>query len=386
MKKVLSVLLAAAMVMGMSVSAFAANNDKVWGADATDVESKALVQDLHFSAQMDVVRVDGTVLNVNCNTNKDQNGVDFSFQPGDDVYFYILSDTNGTGDSDGVLVEAIDKDWSINIKSNSYVEDAYFVAGTDKSSKASALATVGTRKYVKVEIDDNYDDLDEDEVNFYLYIADNATKAKSAKATVSYDFDNVNEKYVDFDFTNDADHTAKWIVKEGDGGIAVFDFEDDCYFTVKMKSEEEVILNFESKDYVKAIDKAFDYEADYITYNFKGENDEFYRTGELFIEADDDTFIYAWDGSALVEVEATYVEDYEVANCGVEVDGWMIETNELGYYVVSDIEVEIEAEEVETEVEAEKANPETGAADFVGAAVAMAVVSVAAAGALALKK
>ncbi|MBQ9970312.1 MAG: NPXTG-anchored protein, partial [Oscillospiraceae bacterium] len=33
-----------------------------------------------------------------------------------------------------------------------------------------------------------------------------------------------------------------------------------------------------------------------------------------------------------------------------------------------------------------KANPETGAADFVGAAVAMAVVSVAAAGALALKK
>ena len=37
------------------------------------------------------------------------------------------------------------------------------------------------------------------------------------------------------------------------------------------------------------------------------------------------------------------------------------------------------------DVVAEKANPETGAADFVGAAVAMAVVSVAAAGALTLK-
>ena len=72
---------------------------------------------------------------------------------------------------------------------------------------------------------------------------------------------------------------------------------------------------------------------------------------------------------------------------GTKVDGWVIETNELGYYIVSDIELEIEAEEeVEAEVEADKANPETGAADFVGAAVAMAVVSVAAAGALALKK
>ena len=69
-------------------------------------------------------------------------------------------------------------------------------------------------------------------------------------------------------------------------------------------------------------------------------------------------------------------------------DGWVIETKELGYYVVADEELVVAEEEVEAkpEVEADKANPETGAADFVGAAVAMAVVSVAAAGALALKK
>jgi hypothetical protein len=62
-----------------------------------------------------------------------------------------------------------------------------------------------------------------------------------------------------------------------------------------------------------------------------------------------------------------------------------IDANEGAYALVSaDLEVEVEAEE--EPVEADKANPETGAADFVGAAVAMAVVSVAAAGALALKK
>ena len=46
MKKVLSVLLAAAMVMGMSVSAFAAN--KVWGSYSTD----------------DLLKVDGTKASV----------------------------------------------------------------------------------------------------------------------------------------------------------------------------------------------------------------------------------------------------------------------------------------------------------------------------------
>ena len=88
----------------------------------------------------------------------------------------------------------------------------------------------------------------------------------------------------------------------------------------------------------------------------------------------------------LVEVEAEWVEEYEVNDVEIA-DGFVIKTKELGYYVVSDVEAEIEAEaEVEAPVEADKANPETGAADFVGAAVAMAVVSVAAAGALALKK
>ena len=154
-----------------------------------------------------------------------------------------------------------------------------------------------------------------------------------------------------------------------------------------MIPEEAVVFNF-SQAYDKAIDKAYnEYDADLEFYNFKGTKDEFTKVGELFIPAKADTFIYEVVDGELVEVDAEWYDSYKVDGFKAK-KGWVIDTNELGYYVVADEELvvaEVETE-VEAPVEAEKANPETGAADFVGAAVAMAVVSVAAAGALALKK
>ena len=91
---------------------------------------------------------------------------------------------------------------------------------------------------------------------------------------------------------------------------------------------------------------------------------------------------------ALVAVESEYVTKYEVIDDIVLAKGYIADAKENGSYAVIDADIELIVPEVEAEpeVEADKANPETGAADFVGAAVAMAVVSVAAAGALALKK
>ncbi len=387
MKKVLSVLLAAAMVAGMSVSSFAAANDKEWGKGPASVQNTANVELLYFNDWMVVEHEDGTADSVNCNKTLEDK---YTFRAGDVLWFTIM-DTMGTETtSDDVSYKGdIDADWTINIKSNDYVTSAEFAVLHPATESLSDTTSV---KYVKVTLDAEYDEIEDDDVDFYFYIADNdkdhwvgGKRTISAKGEVHYLFDNWDINYVEFDYINDVDHAANWEVAKGDKGVATFSFENEAYFVVKMVSEEKVVLNFETLDYVKAIEKAFDYEADYTTYNFKGTKDEFVRTGELVIPADEDSFIYAWDGEALVEIEATYVEDYKFDN-GKKVDGWMIETNELGYYVVSDVEIEIEAEEVETEVEAEKANPETGAADFVGAAVAMAVVSVAAAGALALKK
>ncbi len=403
MKKVLSVLLAAAMVMGMSVSAFAAS-DKVWGKGPADYDTDndgASVGNLTFADTMIVIDNKGAREDVDL--NKKVLDDSFTLQPGDTLYFHIM-DTMGTDAhaDDVAFMGAIDKDWRINVKTNDYIKSVEFVTGIKADNEiaikkgetetvvANNLASTDN-KYIKMVLDAEYDVKEEDEVDFYFYILDtdtevNGKKVVSKQAEVHYLFDNHTVKYVDFKHINDVDHMAKWIVTKGEKGTAIFDFEDEVYFTVKMVSEEAVVFNFETKTFVKAIEKAFDYEADYTVYNFKGESDDFVRTGELFIPAKDDTFIYAWDEDAeeLVEIEAEYVEDYKIG--GMDKDGWVIETNELGYYVVSDVEVEIEAEEVVEETETGKANPETGANDFVGAAVALAVVSVAAAGALALKK
>ncbi len=295
--------------------------------------------------------------------------------------------------SSGEYIGEIDKYWSINIKTNDYIKEASFA--TEKHmmnpNASNNLMDTDEPKFIKVVLDSTYDVKENDEIDFYFYIADNdssvnAHKEISSKGSVHFLFDNYLIKYVEFDFSNDVDHMAKWIVENGKKGVAVFDFEDAAYFTVKMVSGEAVVFNFKTYNYLKAIEKAFDYEADYTYYNFRGESDDFYKTGELFIPADDETFIYGWKASKLVEIDAEYVEDYKVD--GVKMDGWLIETNELGYYVVADVEVEFDADEVEEESSStgNKVNPETGSNDFVGAAVALAVISVAAAGALSFKK
>lgn len=117
---------------------------------------------------------------------------------------------------------------------------------------------------------------------------------------------------------------------------------------------------------------------------------------------DDDTyvpdpaqcFIYQRDADGnLSDVTSlfTYSEDDQ------EIPGWSIKTRQLGTYIVSDAELDIEVveeeeedlgdvEDIVTPVEPEKVIPDTGASDMVNVAVAAAIVSLAAAGAVAFKK
>ncbi|MBQ8598713.1 MAG: hypothetical protein IJ411_01155, partial [Oscillospiraceae bacterium] len=379
MKKVLSVLLAAAMVMGMSVSAFA---DHSWlPAGGTDV-AEPVANVLDFEALVVVEREDIGGWNVDyalvpANTELDH-------EPGDNLYFPLLDKTTGTN-----YVGSIDPQWSINIKGNVYVDGASYYTVPATGAAAWGETGVNGYKYVKVEIADDLDATTTKTVKFELYIADEDYKnCETEHVAVEADFANVKESIneVDFDHTNDTDEAAVWAVAKGAKGTATFDFDSAAYYTVKMVPEEKVTLNL-STAYDKAVDKLFDYEADLSFYNFKGTKDAFTKTGELFIPADEDTFIYEVVDGELVEIDAVWTDEYTITDVTKEYEGWVIETKELGYYVVSDIEAVIEAEEVEfeeTETDATKANPETGAADFVGAAVALAVVSVAAAGALAL--
>ncbi len=388
MKKVLSVLLAAAMVMGMSVSAMAAaTSDKVWGKGPEAASSDTSVTELTFNSNMEVVYADGSdVVTVNCEEVDED---EFVFHPGDAAWFKIEK-VNG-----GAYTDEIDADWAIYIKDHSsYIKSAEFVVSSADKQAGYTIADKGCNKYVKITFQAAYDELDIDDVDFYFYIADTdknyAVKRDISKqAEVHYLFDNWLVEFVDFDFMNDVDYMTKWVTEEGKAGkgTAAFSFNKEAYYVVKMNPEEEVIFNFSSK-YDKDLDKAYGYDADLEFYNFKGTKDNFNRVGDVIIPADDDTFVYEVVNGKAVEVEAEYVEDYEVIK-GTKVDGWVIETNELGYYIVSDIELEIEAEaedNTNSSTSTDKTNPETGANDFVGAAVALAVVSVAAAGALAFKK
>ena len=304
----------------------------------------------------------------------------------------------------------IDKNWSINLieKSTGVAEliekaELYKATATDFASYSKYTDEIMPNAvYLKITLKDTWKTVDEETLTYYVYIADNDSKSKTNEVWVSGTYANNDWEYVDFDWTNDASKATLWKVKKGENGTAVFDFADKAFFTVKMYSGESMYLDL-STAYDKAIAGEMDAEADSF-YKFDNDNANFSRTGELIIVTDDSSLVpYEIDEDGnFVEVDAKYVEDYAIAHTNKKVDGFVFSTKTLGNYVLSTEELgqeeqpakETPAEPVtpseptqETPApETSKPNPETGAEDFVGLAVSLAVVSVAAAGALALKK
>ena len=303
----------------------------------------------------------------------------------------------------------IDKNWSINLieKSTGVAEliekaELYKASATDFASYSKYTDEIMPNAvYLKITLKDTWKTVDEETLTYYVYIADNDSKSKTNEVWVSGTYANNDWEYVDFDWTNDASKATLWKVKKGENGTAVFDFADKAFFTVKMYSGESMYLDL-STAYDKAIAGEMDAEADSF-YKFDNDNANFSRTGELIIVTDDETLVpYEIDEDGnFVEVDAKYVEDYAIAHTNKKVDGFVFSTKTLGNYVLSTEELGQEeqpvdetpvVEEPTTETPATdnttsaKPNPATGAEDFVGLAVSLAVVSVAAAGALALKK
>ena len=318
-------------------------------------------------------------------------------------------------DDDKVMVDYghytgnIDKNWSINLieKSEGVAEliekaELYKATANDYASYEKYTDEIMPNAvYLKVELKDTWKTVDEETLTYYVYVADNDNKNnKTNEVWVSGTYANNDWEYVDFTWTNNAAEAQLWKVKKGENGTAVFDFADKAFFTVKMYSGESMYLDL-STAYDKAIAGEMDAEADSF-YKFDNDNANFSRTGELIIVTDDSSLVpYEIDEDGnFVEVDAKYVEDYAIAHTNKKVDGFVFSTKTLGNYVLSTEELGQEeqpvdetpvVEEPTTETPADnttsaKPNPETGAEDFVGLAVSLAVVSVAAAGALALKK
>ena len=316
---------------------------------------------------------------------------------------------DGAAKAYGHYTGNIDKNWSINLieKSTGVAEliekaELYKATTNDYHSYKDYTDEIQPNAvYLKITLEDTWKTVDSETLTYYVYIADNASGNQTNEVWVSGKYINNDWEYVNFDWTNDASVAKLWKVKKGENGTAVFDFADKAFFTVKMYSGESMYLDL-STAYDKAIAGEMDAEADSF-YKFDNDNANFSRTGELIIVTDDSSLVpYEIDEDGnFVEVDAKYVEDYAIAHTNKKVDGFVFSTKTLGNYVLSTEELGQEEEPVdETPVVEEpttetpatdnttsaKPNPETGAEDFVGLAVSLAVVSVAAAGALALKK
>ena len=330
-----------------------------------------------------------------------------------------LIDYIGTADEDNEVEEYgynhytgnIDKNWSINlIEKSTGVGELIEKAELYKADQVDYLSyrdytdeIMPNAVYLKVTLKKEWKTTTSETLKYYVYIADNkSNKNKTNEVWVSGKYANTDVRPVSFDWTNDASKAGLWKVKEGNG-IAVFDFADKAFFSVKMYEGETMYLDLKTA-YDKAIAGEMDAEADSF-FKFDNENANFARTGELIIVSDDSSLVpYEIDADGnFVKVDAEYVENYAVAHTNKKVNGFVFNTKQLGNYVLSTEELGEEeevAEEPTTEEpvveeptveepvveETNKPNPNTGAEDFVGLAVSLAVVSVAAAGALALKK
>ena len=315
---------------------------------------------------------------------------------------------DGAAKAYGHYTGKIDKNWSINLieKSTGVAEliekaELYKATATDYASYSEFTDEIMPNAvYLKITLEDTWKTVDSETLTYYVYVADNDSGKQTNEVWVSGKYVNNNWEYVNFDWTNDASVAKLWKVKKGENGTAVFDFADKAFFTVKMYSGESMYLDL-STAYDKAIAGEMDAEADSF-YKFDNDNANFSRTGELIIVTNDSSLVPSEideDGN-FVEVDAKYVEDYAIAHTNKKVDGFVFSTKTLGNYVLSTEELGQE-EQPAKETPAEpvtpsepttetpstsKPNPDTGAEDFVGLAVSLAVVSVAAAGALALKK
>ncbi len=318
---------------------------------------------------------------------------------------------SGTVVSHGHYTGNIDKNWSINLieKSTGVAEliekaELYKATAVDYTSYSKYTDEIAPNAvYLKITLEDEWKTTSSETLKYYVYVANNKSNTqKTNEVWVSGKYANTDVREVSFDWTNDASKPGLWKVKEGNG-IAVFDFADKAFFSVKMYEGETMYLDLKTA-YDKAIAGEMDAEADSF-YKFDNTNANFARTGELVIVSNDSSLVpYQIDEDGnFVAVDAEYVENYAVAHTNQKVNGFVFNTKQLGNYVLSTEELGEEEEPAEEPAveepvveepvveepvveETNKPNPNTGAEDFVGLAVSLAVVSVAAAGALALKK
>lgn len=161
------------------------------------------------------------------------------------------------------------------------------------------------------------------------------------KDSITVDLDKYTDNYV-LDVADDAGVTDIEFGKDGELAL----------FTVDLDGQSDVNVGYSTKFNADIADKYPDANLEFIKWTA---NPTFNRTGDLYIYADEDSFIYEVTADGLKEIsKAEYDEDY---------GAWKIRTRKLGSYVVSDTELDLSASSSSEDASSSgtsSSNPTTG--------------------------
>ena len=157
-------------------------------------------------------------------------------------------------------------------------------------------------------------------------------------------------KFEDADFSAGKTGIVSFADEEGEIDL---EFGDQAMFTVDVTGQGKLNLTWNT-----TFDKEFAAKYDYANLdfiNFEGEP-SFNKTGDFYIFADEDAFIYRKGAEGVEAVNAEWDED---------MDAWRIRTRKLDAFVISDVELDEQTvtedkDDSSSTTDGGKENPDTG--------------------------
>ena len=392
MKKVLALVLAVVMALGMTTVAFGYTTqyDLLIGTNA------------NVPGMFDFYFDDDGKVDASTGTNSLPN-----ITPGKTVYIPIGAQ-KATKDSGGSAYYVDTKNLSDlgNYKlsytlddGKTMIESVKYVSMKVKNAKAGSNFVDGQKYlFIAVKLKDNFitDDVTID-LTFKI-------TSKSTNAQIHDRTDVVNNKYDYYEqnmtfttqFTEQADVTNGYVNIDDQGNKVTFDadaddvtlmFKKDVEVQGNMKGQKAVVVRLDTSN--SAIEDKY---PDATIRFFAGDKDTFRRDVTVTMPYDassENPYLYVVDAKGnLTKLCGGSTADKAAGETNAKYDdalgAFVFKTKTLGNYVISDTELKnTTSSDVDAPVEGDKPaegdepNPGTGANDFVGLAVAMAVVSIA---------
>lgn len=384
MKKVLATILALTMALGMTTVAMAASKTE------------------------DIEVVDGQVYTYDSD-DKEMTSVADPLTPGKTYYYLVKNlDPAYNGGKANITTTSALGGYKLRNKveeGSKAMENVRFVMKAvdkvDGKPVEDKFGDASSNKYtfIAVAINDSYTS-DEFDVEMKISVIGNKDYRVAGDTSADFWFDygfaygiddasgnmtvTNDQPIVNFDEIDDSDPITLWF---GDA-------KTDVRFEVNAKGQKEMFLRY-NDDEVEALTEKYP-DATLEFHTFECNNKSFKRVGKLYIPADEielkdgkmgAPYLYEIVNGKITAVEAKY-DSYD--------EEFVISTNKLGSYVVSDTKLKTAStDDKDDDGDDNKTNgtgtsgtgnPDTGANDIVGVAVALAVVSVAAISAASFKK